>query len=85
VIDSNDARISNATVRIENARSSQEVYTSAEGAFEVELPAGTYRITVEAEGFRTVEMVSFRARANKRESLKVRMKVKPPKSTLKIE
>lgn len=84
VLDPNGARIANATVRIENASASREVYTSDEGAFEVELPAGTYRVTVEAPGFRTVEMLSFRARADRRESLKVRMKVKPPESTLKI-
>ena len=85
VLDRNDARIADATVRIENAQFSREVYTSDEGAFEVELPAGTYRITVEAQGFRAVEVVSFHVRADKSESLKVRMKVKPPKSTLKIE
>ena len=85
VLDVNGARIPNAKVRIEDARSSHEMFTSDEGAFEFELPAGTYRITVEAEGFRTVEVVAFRARADKRESLKVRMKVKPPESTLKIE
>ncbi len=85
VLDPNGARIPNARVRIENARSTHEMYTSDEGAFETELPAGTYRITVEAQGFRTVEVVSFRARADRRESLKVRMKVKPPESTLKVE
>jgi uncharacterized membrane protein len=85
VLDPNGARIPAASVRIENAKVSREAYTSDEGAFEVELPAGTYRITVEAQGFRTVEIVSFRARADKRESLEVRMKVKPPESTLKVE
>ncbi|HWT01827.1 MAG TPA: carboxypeptidase-like regulatory domain-containing protein [Pyrinomonadaceae bacterium] len=84
VLDANGARIVDAIVRIENADVSRETYTSDEGSFEVELPAGTYRITVVAQGFRTVEIVSFRARADKRESLKVRMKVKPPESTLKI-
>ena len=84
VLDPNGAMIVNAAVRIENAGASREVYTNDEGTFEVELPAGTYRITVEAPGFRTVELISFRARAAKRESLKVRMKVKPPESPLKI-
>ncbi len=84
VLDPNGARIASATVRIENADAQREAYTSDEGSFEVELPAGTYRITVEAQGFRKVEIVSFRARADRRESLEVRMKVKPPESTLKI-
>ncbi|HEY0375738.1 MAG TPA: carboxypeptidase-like regulatory domain-containing protein [Pyrinomonadaceae bacterium] len=85
VLDPNGARIPFATIRIENAKAAREAYTSDEGAFEVELPAGTYRITVEAQGFRTIEIVSFNARADRRESLEVRMKVKPPESTLKVE
>ncbi len=85
VLDVNGARIPNAKVRIEDARASHEMYTSEEGAFEAEVSEGTYRITIEAQGFRTVEVVSFQARADKREALKVRMKVKPPESTLKIE
>ena len=85
VLDPNGARIPFATVRIENAAAQREAYTSDEGSFEVELPAGTYRITIEADGFQKVELASFRARANRRESLKVSMKVKPPESTLKIE
>lgn len=85
VLDPNGARIPSATVRIENAKATREAFTSDEGAFEVELPAGTYRITVEAQGFRTVEIVSFRARADRREALEVRMKVKSSESTLKVE
>jgi hypothetical protein len=85
VLDPNGARIPSAAVRIENAKATRAAYTSDEGSFEVELPAGTYRITVEAQGFRTVEIVSFRARADRRESLEVRMKVRPPESTLKVE
>ena len=85
VLDPNGARIPFANVRIENAGAQREAYTSDEGSFEVELPAGAYRITVEAEGFQKVELASFRVRANRRESLKVSMKVKPPESTLKIE
>lgn len=85
VIDPNGARIANATIRIENAAATRETYTSDEGSFEVELPAGTYGITVEAPGFRTFKLARFRARAERRESLTVSMKVKPPVSTLKIE
>ncbi|HKG23710.1 MAG TPA: carboxypeptidase-like regulatory domain-containing protein [Blastocatellia bacterium] len=85
VLDPNGARVAFATIRIENAGAKREAYTSDEGSFEVELPAGSYRITIEAQGFQKVELASFRARANRRESLKVNMKVRPPESTLKIE
>ena len=85
VLDPNGARIASATVRIENADAQREAYTSDEGSFEVELPAGTYRITVEAQGFKKFVLASFRARADRRESLKVSMKVRPPESTLLIE
>ena len=85
VLDPNGARIPFATVTIENAAAKREAQTDDEGSFEVELPAGAYRITIEADGFKKVELASFRVRPNKRESLKVSMKVKPPESTLKIE
>ena len=85
VIDPNGARIPFAAVRIENADARREAYTDDEGSFEVELPAGAYRITIEAEGFQKVELASFRVRPDRRESLEVSMKVKPPESTLKIE
>ena len=85
VLDPNGARIAHAAVRIENAASSREAYTSDEGSFEVELPAGTYTITVEAEGFHKVELTSFRAKANARQAVKIHMKVKPPQMPLKIE
>ena len=85
VLDTNGARIPSAAVRVENAGARREAYTSEEGSFEVELPAGTYGITVEAEGFKNFVLSSFRARADRRESLKVSMKVKPPESTLLIE
>lgn len=85
VLDPNGARIASAAVRIENAGAQREALTGDEGSFEVELPAGTYRITVEAQGFKKFVLPSFRARADRRESLKVSMKVRPPQSTLKIE
>ena len=84
VLDALGARIVDATIRIERAGFRLEVQSSEEGEFEVELPAGAYRITVEKYGFRRFELSPFRARANVREVLSVRMEVKPPPSTLKI-
>jgi Carboxypeptidase regulatory-like domain len=84
VLDAKDARIVDATVRIEKVDFSLVVQSSDEGKFEVELPAGEYRITVEKDGFHKFELSPFRARASVRELLNIRMKVKPPPSTLKI-
>ena len=85
VLDPNGARIPFATITIESAAARREAQTNDEGSFEVELPAGSYKITIEADGFQELKLAHFRVRPNTRESLKVSMKVKPPESPLKID
>jgi hypothetical protein len=85
VVDANDARIVGATIRIENARLSRVVQSGDEGTFEVEIPAGVYRITVEMDGFERFVLSTFRVKAGARESVQIHMKVQPPQMPLKIE
>lgn len=85
VLDANNARITEAIITIENAQFSRVLLSDDEGNFEIKLPAGTYQMTVEKDGFQTFELSPFRAKAHVRELLNVRMKVKAPESTLKIE
>lgn len=85
VLDANDARIASATIRIENARFSREIQSTDEGNFEFELPEGTYQITIEKDGFRRFKLSDFRVPEQSRERLSVRLKVMPPRGTLKVE
>ncbi len=47
------ARIANAKINIEGHNLKKEIRSSAEGVFQIDLPAGTYRISIESPGFRT--------------------------------
>ncbi|MDT4895179.1 MAG: hypothetical protein QOH25_256 [Acidobacteriota bacterium] len=85
VLDKNEARIAGATIEFENAELSSVVRSNSEGYFEVKLPVGTYRMTVEMAGFKRFVVSLFRVKAQVRKSVSVRMEVKPPASMLKIE
>lgn len=85
VLDENDSRIVGATVRIENEHLYRVVRSSDEGAFEIELPAGVYRLTVEMDGFKRFVLSPLRLRPGARGSVNIRMKIEPPQMPLKIE
>ena len=85
VIDQNDARIAGAVIRIENARYRKERQTDDRGVFQLELPAGNYRITVEKDGFKRFVIPSFRTDSKTSSRITVRMKVRPPQTPLKIK
>ncbi len=52
VLDRNEALIPNATIAIQGQRGKRKLKSAHDGSFEAVLPAGTYRIIVEASGFR---------------------------------
>jgi uncharacterized membrane protein len=85
VLDKNNARIAGATIKIKSAQFNRHLQSSDEGMFEIELPAGEYRITVEQEGFRKFELSPFRVNAGVSELLSIHMEVKPPRGLLKVE
>jgi HAMP domain-containing protein len=85
VLDKNEARVAGATIEIENVELSRVVRSNDEGSFEVELPAGLYRMTVEMDGFKKFVLSPLRVKAGTRELVSVHMEVKHPASTLKIE
>ena len=68
VLDCNDARVANAEITIDNEELNHRVKTNEDGEFELRLPAGGYRITVEANGFRrfVFSSVKISAKATKR-------------------
>ena len=51
VLDTNDARVAGARVTIEARDFKRKLSTSPEGKFRLELPAGDYDLTVDANGF----------------------------------
>jgi hypothetical protein len=84
VLDPNEARIAGATIKVENGSFQRELRSDDEGYFEIELPAGTYHLVVEMAGFKRFKLSPFYANGGASEHVKVRMKVKPPASTLKV-
>lgn len=51
VLDVNDARVAGAKIRIMRDPDTREILTDDAGQFDVRLPAGVYRFTIEANGF----------------------------------
>jgi len=84
VLDKNDARIVDASVKIENKDYRRQLRSDDEGRFEVELPSGIYQITVQRQGFRKFQLPSFRANAGVQELVNIHMELAPSQSPLKI-
>ena len=53
VSDPSGAKISHAAVHLESSRLRRDIKTDNAGVFSAPLPAGTYAVTIDAEGFRT--------------------------------
>jgi Carboxypeptidase regulatory-like domain len=83
VLDVNNASIVGATINIKNVDFSRKLQSDDEGKFAVELPPGTYQISVEQPGFKRFHLTAFRANAGTRELVNIHMEVEPPQSTVK--
>ena len=84
VLDTNNARIVDTLVKIENAKIRQHVKSDDEGRFQIELPAGDYQITAEHHGFKRFEFSPFRAQPGACELVNIHMEVEVQKSPQKI-
>ena len=84
LLDINDARIVRAKIIIEDARHKHELKSGEEGDFEIQLPAGSYRIRVEANGFRKFEVSPFKVKANVTEMINIHMEVGVISEPLKV-
>jgi len=83
VVDVNEARVVGASIRIENSDVVKAVRSNDEGRFAVEVPAGTYQITVTQNGFKKFYLPRFRVGAGTRE-VKIPLEVAPPKMPVKV-
>ena len=75
LLDVNDARVTNATVKVESGKIRHKLKSNDEGQFEVFLPAGTYQITVEANGFRRFVYSSLKVKPNESEVINIHLEV----------
>jgi hypothetical protein len=79
ILDANDARVPEATVRAKGGGRTREVECDEQGQFELSLPAGTYQITVEAHGFRRFVYSSLEVKSNVTEMINIHLEVAVPR------
>src|SRR4030095_3192564 len=84
VLDANDARIVNASIKVQNANFTRRLRSNDEGMFELELPPGVYQIIAEQPGFKKFQLASFEVKAGAKDLLKIHMEVDTPKTPLKV-
>ena len=75
LLDVNGSRVANAKVRVESAKFKWEVESDEAGDFTVELPAGEYRIFVQAVGFRDFESAFLRVKPKVTEMINIHLVV----------
>ena len=78
VLDCNGARVTNAAISIENGELERRLKSNEDGEFEISLPAGVYRITVEADGFRRFVYSSVKIRATATKRMNIYLDVAEP-------
>jgi hypothetical protein len=76
IVDWQDARISNASIIIEAKNFRREVAANESGEFKVELPIGTYRVSVSHPVFKTKVIKKLKVPGSELPVLKVTLKVK---------
>ena len=84
VVDVNGSRIAGATITIERDQFEKVVKSNDEGRFEVEVPPGTYQLTVEQAGFKKFYLPDFRFAAGTCELVNIHMDVAMPRLPRKI-
>jgi len=75
ILDAYDARVAHAQVRIESRKFKWEGESDEAGEFTVEVPAGSYRIYVNANGFRRFESAVVKVKPNLSEVVNIHLDV----------
>lgn len=75
VLDVNDARVVHANIRIENPKFKWTGISDDVGDFTAKVPVGTYRIYVEANGFRKFESPFLNVKENVLELVNIHLEV----------
>src|SRR5437773_2292334 len=79
ILDINKARVTNAIVKVEGGNIRRKVASDDQGRFEVSLPAGSYQITVEANGFRRFVSSTLKLRPNHTAKVNIQVDVAAPR------
>lgn len=78
ILDVNKARVVNAIVELQGVRKNCKAISSEEGEFELKLPAGSYQVTVEAEGFRRFSLGPIEVKPDETKMLDIHLEVAEP-------
>ena len=85
LLDVNDARVNGAKIKVENASFHWEGESDEAGDFTVEVPAGTYRIYVRANGFRKFESAYLKVKSDVTEIVNIHLEVQPFEHPIPVE
>jgi hypothetical protein len=75
LLDAYDARVAHAPVRVESAKFKWEGESDEAGDFSAAVPAGSYRIYVNANGFRRFESAFLKVKANTSEMVNIHLEI----------
>lgn len=77
ILDVNYARVVNAIVRVNGGEIRRSLRSNGDGQFEISLPAGSYEVTVEANGFRRFVYSSLKVQPDETEMINIHLEVAP--------
>jgi len=80
VVDWQYARILGSCVIVKNKSVEKKVIVDGEGAFEVELPAGTYEVTAQSPHFRRFRRNKLQIQSNTTTTLNIMLEVAPERA-----
>ena len=85
LLDVNDARVARAKIKVEGAGVKWEGESDEAGDFTADVPAGTYRIYVRANGFRTFESAFLKVKSDVTEMVNIHLEVLTIIDTIPVE
>jgi hypothetical protein len=85
LLDVNDSRVDRAKIKVEGAGITWEGEADEAGDFTVDVPAGTYRIYVRANGFRKFESAYLRVKSDVTEMVNIHLEVQPITHPIPVE
>ena len=78
ILDVNYSRVVNAIVRVNGGAIKRSARSNDEGQFEISLPAGSYEVIVEANGFGRFVYSSLKVQPNEIELINIHLEVAAP-------